>query len=67
MLNKSINFLSDTNSFLKHQVQKLGYDTCHKIKEYDVKVCHDDCEKLKKEEFATECKEKGGLYKCCIR
>ena len=60
-------FLSDTSSFLKHQVEVLGYDTCHRIEEYDVKTCYDDCERLKKEEFATKCKKEGGLFKCCIR
>ena len=26
-----------------------------------------DCDRLKKHKFAKDCKNRGGLYKCCIR
>ena len=52
---------------MNHQIKDLGYDTCHRIKEYDVGSCHEDCKRLKKEEFAKKCREQGGLFKCCIR
>ena len=29
--------------------------------------CNDDCEQLKKEKFAQDCKADGGFFKCCIR
>ena len=64
---KSVEFLNNTESFLNHQIKNLGYDTCHRIKEYDVGTCHEDCKRLKKEEFAKKCREQGGLFKCCIR
>ena len=35
--------------------------------EYDAKQCHLDCEKQEKSGFAKECREGGGVFKCCIR
>ena len=46
----------------------MGYKTCHVLNSsLDATVCAKDCDHLKKQEFATNCKDKGGLYKCCIR
>ena len=46
----------------------MGYKTCHVLNSsLDATVCAKDCDHLKKEDFATKCKDKGGLYKCCIR
>ena len=30
-------------------------------------ICFKDCDRLKKHKFAKDCKNRGGLYKCCIR
>ena len=46
----------------------MGYKTCHALNSsLDATVCAEDCDRLEKEDFATNCKDKGGLYKCCIR
>ena len=46
----------------------MGYKTCRVLNSsLDATVCAEDCDRLKKEDFATKCKYKGGLYKCCIR
>ena len=46
----------------------MGYKTCHALNSsLDSTVCAKDCERLKKHKFAKDCKNKGGLYKCCIR
>ena len=46
----------------------MGYKTCHVLNSsLDATVCAKDCDSLKKQDFATTCKAKGGLYKCCIR
>ena len=46
----------------------MGYKTCHVLNSsLDATVCAKDCDRLKKEDFATNCGDEGGLYKCCIR
>ena len=46
----------------------MGYKTCHVLNSsLDATVCAKDCDSLKKQDFATNCKAQGGLYKCCIR
>ena len=46
----------------------MGYKACHVLNSsLNATVCAKDCDRLKKEDFATKCKDKGGLYKCCIR
>ena len=46
----------------------MGYKTCHALKSsLDASICAKDCEGLKKDKFATDCQDRGGLYKCCIR
>ena len=67
MFNKSITFLQDTKKYFQNKIKKLGYDTCHRTKEYDAKECYKDCKKLEKSGFAKICEKDGGLFKCCIR
>ena len=46
----------------------MGYKTCHALNSsLDSTICAKDCNRLKKHKFAKDCKNKGGLYKCCIR
>ena len=46
----------------------MGYKTCHVLNSsLDATVCAKDCDRLKKQDFAKKCEDKGGLYKCCIR
>ena len=35
--------------------------------EFDAEQCHLDCQKQGKSDFAKECREGGGVFKCCIR
>ena len=65
------------------QVRPMGYKTCHHLNSsLDSTVCAKDCDRQKKGKFAAECKvsisltflfwfwfskDKGGLWKCCIR
>ena len=52
----------------RNQVIQMGYKTCHALNSsLDATVCAKDCDRLKKEDFATNCGDEGGLYKCCIR
>ena len=52
----------------KKQVNSMGYKTCHALNSsLDSTVCAKDCERLKKHKFAKDCKDRGGLYRCCIR
>ena len=67
MLNKSMTFLKDTKSYLSNLVDNLGYDTCHPITGYDASPCEKDCRTLEKSDFAKNCTENDGLFKCCIR
>ena len=46
----------------------MGYKTCHMLNSsLDATICAKDCDRLKKHKFAKDCKNRGGLYKCCIR
>ena len=46
----------------------MGYKTCHALNSsLDSTICAKDCDRLKKHKFAKDCKNRGGLYKCCIR
>ena len=67
MVQRAIDFKEDTPRFLDNWVKKLGQDTCHAIKGYDVSKCHRDCKALEKSAFARNCQKEGGFYKCCIR
>ena len=41
----------------------MGYKTCRVLNSsLDATVCAEDCDRLEKEDFATNCKDKGGLY-----
>jgi len=67
MYRKALYFKQHTKDFLKTWVEQLGFDTCHKIDNYNVDKCHADCKKQEKSKFAKKCKKDGGLFKCCIR
>merc|ERR1712020_579617 len=45
----------------------MGYDSCHRTRNYSAKKCAKKCRKLEKGSFARNCTANGGLYKCCIR
>ena len=46
----------------------MGYKTCYVLNSsLDATVCAKDCDTLRNKFFAKRCKERGGLYKCCIR
>ena len=46
----------------------MGYKTCHVLNSsLDATICAKDCDRLGKQDFAKKCREKGGLFKCCIR
>ena len=64
---KSAQFLKFPDYYVKSMVDKLSYDTCHRIDGLDATMCAKDCEVLAKSEFAQECERDDGLFKCCIR
>ena len=52
----------------QNQIRPMGYKTCRVLNSsLDATVCAKDCDRLKEQDFATKCRDKGGLYKCCIR
>ena len=67
MLINSHNFLTKTKEYLRNQTKINGYDTCHRIQNYNARKCDKDCKELEKSDFAKECRSKNGLFKCCIR
>ena len=67
MFNKALTFLKNPDKFLQTRIDNLGYDTCHRTKEYDAFECYKDCQNLEKSDFAKTCEKNGGLFKCCIR
>ena len=67
METKALTFLKDPDSYLRSKVEYLGYDSCHRIQGIDASICAKKCKKLAKSPAAKECKEKQGLFKCCIR
>ena len=44
MFEKSVGFLKKPKPYLKYLVKHIGYDTCHRTKEYDAKRCYKDCQ-----------------------
>ena len=66
MLRRSLYFFNHTQKFLDNWVE-LGYDTCHRTHGYDAEKCYQDCKEREKSDFAKECENNGGLFKCCIR
>ena len=44
MFDKSVGFLKKPKQYLKNLVNNIGYDTCHRTKEYDAKRCYNDCQ-----------------------
>ena len=67
MTQEAVSFMKRPKAALDHFVNNLGYDSCHKTEDYDAEPCHQDCLVQEKSQFAKECRERGGLYKCCIR
>ena len=67
MTRQSTKFLKNPEDFLADMVKNLNYDTCHAIRDYDATKCAEDCKQLEREDFAKECTDNGGLFKCCIR
>ena len=67
MLINARNFLTYTRGYLRNQTKIIGYDTCHRIQNYNARKCDRDCKKLEKSDFAKNCRNKNGLFKCCIR
>ena len=66
MYNKAEEFISNTTLKLQ-EWEDLGHDKCYRTEEYDVRLCHEDCKKREKGDFAKKCKKDGGLFKCCVR
>jgi len=61
-------YLKDPEDYMENVKTEMGYQTCHPLKSsMDATVCANDCKEMEKEKFATDCKKKGGLFKCCIR
>ena len=67
MTQKAVDFMRSPLMVLDNLVRTAGYDTCHRTEEYEAEECHQDCLEREKSQFAKECREGGGLYKCCIR
>ena len=63
---KSKEYLENTNQVLG-RLMSVGYKTCHHINSLDATICANDCEKFEHSEFAKNCTENEGLFKCCIR
>ena len=60
-------FLTNTTGFLDYKVNVAGYKTCHRLDSLDASICAKDCKKQEEEMFAEQCRDTGGLFKCCIR
>ena len=67
MTKQAVEFIQKPKLFLANLVNNNGYDTCHRTSNYDAQECHNDCLKQEKSDFAKNCTDSGGLYKCCIR
>jgi len=60
-------YLLNKEKVLGSLVKNFGYKTCHALDSLDASKCAKDCENLKTKQFAKNCTESGGLFKCCIR
>ena len=67
MTQKAVDFMRSPLMVLDNLVKTAGYDSCHRTEEYDADQCHQDCLEQERSDFAQECREGGGLFKCCIR
>ena len=67
MEKKSSAFLRYPEFYIRSIVDKLSYDSCHRIDGLDATTCAKDCEVFAKSEFAQECERDNGLFKCCIK
>lgn len=64
---KAKEYLEDRKKVLDGLVKTVGYKNCFHIESLDASKCADDCKNQEKSEFAKNCTENGGLFKCCIR
>merc|ERR1719369_539878 len=64
---KAKEYLTNRKNVLKNLINSVGYKTCYHIDSLDATKCAEDCKKMEKETFAKNCREKGGLFKCCVR
>ena len=64
---KAKKYLKNRKNVLGNLVKSQGYKTCHHIDSLDASKCAEDCKAMEKGKFAKNCKENGGLFKCCIR
>ena len=64
---KAKEYLENTTGFINSLVKSVGYKTCHPLQSLNARKCADDCKEQEKSEFAKNCMEGGGLFKCCIR
>jgi len=65
----AVDFMKNPETSLEvHRIDQ-NFNTCHLLKDsYDATVCAEDCKALETNStLATDCKAKGGLFKCCIR
>ena len=60
-------YLTNKKDVLSSLIISSGYKTCHHLESLDATVCAKDCKKLEESDFASSCKSKGGLFKCCVR
>ena len=63
---KSKEYLDNTHQVLG-RLMADGYKTCHHINSLDATICANDCKKFEHSEFAKNCTENEGFFKCCIR
>ena len=54
-------------SFIDFLKYRSGYKSCHVIEGYNASACASDCKTFEKSEFAKNCTNTDGLFKCCIR
>ena len=61
-------YLASPEQYVRGSILSMGYKTCHHLKKsLNASRCADDCKKMEREKFATNCHLTGGLFKCCIR
>ena len=57
-------YLTKPENFLDKNIRPMGYKTYHVLNSsLDATVCAKDCDRQKKNEFAKDCKKKGGLFR----
>ena len=66
MLTSASNYMKDGIKYLTDW-EVRGHDFCMNGHWWDTSHCEGACEDWKDSDFAKKCREKGGLFKCCIR